>query len=70
MQGQRSHLAQAKKCHERWQEDLNIMRVQTQNLSENHSNDVNHSVGIGGCRATVSDSNADQDANTQVFLGY
>lgn len=64
MQGQRSHLAQAKKCHERWQVDLDTMRIlpQPENLFEDGSNDDNHwqTAGIGERPVT---SNVDWDVD-------
>jgi hypothetical protein len=51
MQGQRSHLAQAKKCHERWRADLDNMRI-IPNLFEGSDQDDNQTAGIGGCPAT------------------
>ena len=54
MQGQHLHLSHAKKCYERWQEDLNIMcSIQSQNLSESHYDSDNQSVEIGGHQAMV-----------------
>jgi hypothetical protein len=59
MQGQRSHLAQAKKCHKRWQADLNTTHILPQNLSEGHSKDNDQTAGIGERPATDRDLNAD-----------
>src|SRR6267154_4630881 len=39
MQGQRSHVAQARKCHERWQADLDTMLILPPNLFEGRSGD-------------------------------
>jgi len=41
MQGLRSHLAQAKKCHLKWQADLHILRVPS------------HSINDGNATATI-----------------
>ena len=46
MQGQRSHLSQARKCHARWQADVDTMLVLPQNPFEGHSND-GQTAGIG-----------------------
>ena len=54
MQGQRSHLAQAKKCHERWQADLEKMVIPSHNTLKGHSPRDNDDwpVGIGQDSAT------------------
>lgn len=39
MQGQRSHLTQAKKCHKKWQADLNALQIPPDNSFEG-SNDA------------------------------
>ena len=70
MQGQRSHLAQAKKCHMRWWADLNIIRIPSRHrdLSKIHDNDWSVA-SEGGCRAIVNDSNVDWDINKQLDQG-
>lgn len=56
MQGHRSHLVQAKKCHLRWQADLDTRAVRifprAQSLFEGRSNDDNQTAGIGEHLAT------------------
>jgi hypothetical protein len=56
MQGHRSHLAQAKKCHKMWQEDLDAMQSRSRDLPESHGDDNNQTVGVGECPATDSGS--------------
>jgi hypothetical protein len=60
LQGQRSHLAQAKKCHERWQGDLDTGHILPQGLFEGRSNDNNQIAGIlGEHPATYSEPSVD-----------
>lgn len=58
MQGQRSHLAQARKCHAKWQADLETSIRRPQNLFEGYSNDDNLTAEIGKYPAIDRDSNA------------
>ena len=70
MQGQCSHLAQAKKCHMRWWVDLNIMRIPSQHRDLSKIHDNNQSVASeGGCQAIVNDLNVDWDINKQLVQG-
>lgn len=48
MQGLRSHLSQARKCHERWRADLDAMRIQVEpeDLFDAFNDDNNHAAGI------------------------
>ena len=39
MQGQRSHLAQAKKCHNKWQADLDTLQIASQNNARRANNE-------------------------------
>jgi len=59
MQGQRSHLAQAKKCHERWQGDLDAVRNLPQGLFEGRSNDDDQTARMGEHPAKYSKPSVD-----------
>jgi hypothetical protein len=58
MQGQRSHLAQAKKCHEGWQADLDTLcipsssNLEFHNKSSSNNNDQTAGEGLGEQPAT------------------
>src|SRR5216684_2594819 len=54
-QGQRSHLAQVKKCGKRWQADLHAMQIHGPNLFRSCSDDNNERAEIG--KGTPTDSN-------------
>ncbi len=47
MQGWRSHLAQVKKCRQKWVADLDKMCFHPQNLFKGRSNDDNQTAGMG-----------------------
>jgi hypothetical protein len=67
MQGHRSHLAQAKKCHKRWQADLNTMciPIPPQNLLDSHSEDDNETAETGERLGTNRDSSVDWNVDTR-----
>ena len=62
MQGQRSHLAQAKKCHQRWQVDLDTVCIlpRAPSLFKGDSNDDNETAGIGEYPATETQARTDK----------
>ncbi len=47
MQGQHSHLAQVKKCCQRWDTDLDKMHLHPQNLFKGCGNNDNQTAGMG-----------------------
>ena len=57
MQGLRSHLSQAKRCHARWLADLDAMRIPPQSLFKSRSNDDNQIAEMGEHPATERDPN-------------
>jgi len=66
IQGQRSHLAQAKRCHERWQADLDTVHIPPQDLFEGCSDD-DHTPGIGEQPATDRDPDVDLNVDKPSF---
>jgi hypothetical protein len=65
-QGHRSHLAQARKCHVRWQADLDTMRILPKNMFET-CNDYIQTAEIRECPSTDGDPNMDQNVDKNDF---
>jgi hypothetical protein len=67
MQGQLSHLAQAKKCHKKWQAYLDALQIPSNNLFKGSNNADNQPAGLGEHLAIDKVLNVDWDTDAPHF---
>lgn len=66
MQGQRSHLTQAKKCHDKWRADLDSYHMAPNSSFEGCSDGNNQSIGLGERQKVL---NVDRNVDTFYLPG-